>query len=88
MLQFLAGLSLGQTDLGQTNADPRTLVGLALHFQTSVGFAHDALSRFANPNLGHTCLQVGADGSRKLPQRLLPIVLARMADRLDTSFCA
>jgi fructuronate reductase len=54
-------------------------------FLDATRFAHDALSRFANPNLGHTCLQVGADGSRKLPQRLLPIVLARMADRLDTS---
>jgi fructuronate reductase len=48
-------------------------------------FAHDALHRFANPSLGHTCRQVGADGSRKLPQRFLPIVEARMAARLDTS---
>jgi fructuronate reductase len=48
-------------------------------------FAHEALHRFANPALGHTCLQVGADGSRKLPQRFLPIVEARMAARLDTS---
>jgi fructuronate reductase len=48
-------------------------------------FAHDALHRFANPSLGHTCLQVGADGSRKLPQRFLPIVEARRAARLDTS---
>jgi fructuronate reductase len=37
-------------------------------------FAADALRRFANPLLGHTCVQVGADGSRKLPQRLLPVV--------------
>jgi fructuronate reductase len=37
-------------------------------------FAADALRRFANPLLGHACVQVGADGSRKLPQRLLPIV--------------
>jgi fructuronate reductase len=48
-------------------------------------FAHDALNRFANPSLGHTCLQVGADGSRKLPQRLLPIIGARTANHLDTS---
>jgi fructuronate reductase len=48
-------------------------------------FAHDALNRFANPSLGHTCLQVGADGSRKLPQRLLPIIEARTANHLDTS---
>ena len=48
-------------------------------------FARDALRRFGNPSLGHTCLQVGADGSRKLPQRFLPIVEARRAARLDTS---
>jgi len=48
-------------------------------------FARDALKRFGNPSLGHTCLQVGADGSRKLPQRFLPIVEARRAARLDTS---
>jgi fructuronate reductase len=40
-------------------------------------FAADALRRFRNPNLGHTCTQVGADGSRKLPQRLVPVVAAR-----------
>jgi fructuronate reductase len=48
-------------------------------------FASDALKRFSNPSLGHTCLQVGADGSRKLPQRVLPIVEARLAHGLDTS---
>lgn len=49
------------------------------------GFARDCLRRFANPSLGHTCLQVGADGSRKLPQRLLPVVAARRRRGLDTS---
>jgi fructuronate reductase len=48
-------------------------------------FAGEALSRFANPTLGHTCLQVGSDGSRKLPQRLLPVIGARTAKRLDSS---
>jgi fructuronate reductase len=47
-------------------------------------FAQEALHRFANPSLGHTCLQVGADGSRKLPQRLLPVIDARLEERLDT----
>ena len=46
----------------------------ALH---APAFADEALVRFANPTLGHTCAQVGADGSSKLPQRLLPIVAAR-----------
>ncbi len=57
------------------------------HFPASLGaarFAQEALHRFANPSLGHTCLQVGADGSRKLPQRLLPVIDARLAKRLDT----
>ncbi len=48
-------------------------------------FAEQALVRFANPNLAHTCVQVGADGSRKLPQRLLPIVDARLKVGLTTS---
>jgi fructuronate reductase len=47
-------------------------------------FADEAMRRFANPTLGHTCTQVGADGSSKLPQRLLPIVVARRERALDT----
>ena len=47
-------------------------------------FADEALRRFANPALGHTCAQVGADGSSKLPQRLLPVVDARRARSLGT----
>ena len=48
-------------------------------------FAEDALRRFANPALGHTCAQVGTDGSTKLPQRLLPVVTARRARALETN---
>lgn len=44
------------------------------------GFAREVLRRFSDPLLGHTCVQVGADGSRKLRQRVLPVVEAR-ADR-------
>ncbi len=52
-------------------------------------FAHEALRRFANPTLGHTCTQVGADGSSKLPQRLVPVAAARRARGLGThSFAA
>jgi fructuronate reductase len=47
-------------------------------------FAADALHRFRNPDLGHACVQVGADGSRKLPERLLPVVGARRRRGLDT----
>src|SRR6202041_3233514 len=48
-------------------------------------FAAEALRRFANPVLGHTCAQVGADGSSKLPQRLLPVVAARRERALPTT---
>lgn len=47
-------------------------------------FADHALRRFANPALGHTCRQVGADGSQKLRQRVVPIVAARESRRLAT----
>jgi fructuronate reductase len=49
-----------------------------------VAFAEEALRRFANPALGHRCAQVGADGSTKLPQRLLPVVAARRERALPT----
>ncbi|HEY8060861.1 MAG TPA: mannitol dehydrogenase family protein [Acidimicrobiales bacterium] len=47
-------------------------------------FAEESLRRFRNPELGHTCRQVGADGSRKLAQRLLPVVAARASRGLPT----
>jgi len=50
----------------------------------AASFAGEALRRFANPALGHTCAQVGADGSSKLPQRLLPVIAARREQGLDT----
>jgi fructuronate reductase len=48
-------------------------------------FAAEALARFENPILGHTCAKVGADGSRKLPQRFGLIVAARLRAGLDTT---
>ena len=48
-------------------------------------FAAEALARFGNPSLGHTCAQVGADGSRKLPQRFGSIVAARERAGLETT---
>jgi fructuronate reductase len=47
-------------------------------------FAAESLRRFADPALRHTCRQVGADGSQKLPQRLLPVVAARRRRGLPT----
>lgn len=48
-------------------------------------FAAEAMVRFRNPSLGHTCVQVGADGSRKLQQRLFPVVRARIERGLPTT---
>lgn len=47
-------------------------------------FATEALRRFENPSLGHTCVKVAADGSRKLPQRFAPVVAVRAAAGLRT----
>ncbi|GIG21469.1 mannitol dehydrogenase [Cellulomonas chitinilytica] len=42
-------------------------------------YRDDVLDRFANPNTGHTTVQVAMDGSQKLPQRLLGTVRDRLA---------
>jgi fructuronate reductase len=47
-------------------------------------YAADALHRFGNDALGHTCRQVGGDGSQKLPQRILSVVTARRRQGLPT----
>ncbi|AEE47408.1 mannitol dehydrogenase family protein [Cellulomonas fimi] len=44
-----------------------------------VRYRDDVLDRFANPNTGHTTVQVAMDGSAKLPQRLLGTVRDRLA---------
>jgi len=53
------------------------VLAVAEDLPDAAGFAADAARRFRNPALGHTCRQVGADGSQKLPQRLLPVVAER-----------
>ncbi|MDQ0823221.1 fructuronate reductase [Arthrobacter sp. V1I7] len=52
------------------NAPP----GLDLH-----EYGESILARFANPNLGHTTIQVAMDGSQKLPVRILGTVADRLA---------
>lgn len=41
------------------------------------------LSRFANPNIRHLLAQIAADGTQKLPVRILPIVRAELAAGRD-----
>lgn len=90
------GLLAGQSTIAAAVTDPlvarfvrdivdQTLQVAELPASARPGaFAAEALHRFSNPTLGHTCAQVGADGSSKLPQRLLPIVAARRERCLDT----
>jgi fructuronate reductase len=42
-------------------------------------YGKQVLERFANPALRHTTVQVGMDGSQKLPVRLLPTIRHRLA---------
>ena len=90
------GLLAGHATIADAVRDPvvarfvRALVGDTLEVDAlpaalhPAAFADEALRRFANPALGHTCTQVGADGSSKLPQRLLPIVDIRRSRALGT----
>jgi fructuronate reductase len=91
------GLLAGHDTIARAVADPsiarfvRRLVTDTLEVAAfpqplqPAAFADEALARFANPTLGHTCAQVGTDGSSKLAQRLLPVVAARRERALDTS---
>lgn len=91
------GLLAGYDTIDAAVADPtiaRFVRGLVDHTLEVVelpgalhpsAFADEALRRFGNPALGHRCAQVGADGSSKLPQRLLPVVVARRERGLSTS---
>ncbi|GAA3346825.1 mannitol dehydrogenase family protein [Amorphoplanes nipponensis] len=48
-------------------------------------YRHALLDRFANPRMHHQLAQIGADGSQKLPIRILPVLRAeRAAGRMPT----
>ena len=91
------GLLFGHTTIASAVEDPVVssfvggliddiLVGATIDSSLSPeAFARDAMRRFRNRALGHTCVQVAADGSSKLPQRLLPIVARRRARSLGTA---
>jgi fructuronate reductase len=92
-----AGLLAGHDTIAGAVADPAIdrFVRDVVHDTLEVGefpaalrpaaFADEVLRRFANPALGHTCAQVGADGWSKLPQRLLPVVDVRSRLSLRTT---
>lgn len=90
-----AGLVAGHTTIAAAAADP-LVVGFVRHLGDDVlevvdvdldqadAFARTALHRFGNPALGHRCTQVGADGSTKLPQRILPVMSRRRSRGLSS----
>lgn len=90
------GLLAGHRTIAEAAADPdvarfvRELVDDVLavvpaDVPSAAEFADESLRRFANPALGHRCAQVGADGSKKLPQRLLPVRDRLVATRRSTA---
>ncbi len=46
-------------------------------------YVAELIVRFRNPYLKHRCAQIAMDGSEKLPQRLLPVIEARLAKNQD-----
>jgi fructuronate reductase len=89
------GLLAGHSTIAAAVADPaveglvRRLVDDVLEVvevdrDSAATFARASLRRFANPALGHRCTQVGADGSTKLPQRILPVMARRRSRGLSS----
>ncbi|MGH9106690.1 MAG: mannitol dehydrogenase family protein, partial [Acidimicrobiales bacterium] len=66
--------------LARKMVDEEVTPTLAVPAGVAVGsYRDEVLERFANPLLAHRNLQVAADGSQKLPQRVLATVRARLA---------
>lgn len=90
-LAWLGGL-LGYATIAEAIADP-TVRALSLQLinedvlptltaparMNLEAYRDSVVDRFANPNLAHTTAQVGADGSQKLPNR----VVGTVSDRLN-----
>jgi fructuronate reductase len=85
------GLLSGHTTIAQASQDAviarfvrllvddvEHVVGLPARLRPKE-FAVDALTRFRNSVLAHTCAKVAADGSRKIPERFGAVVRARHA---------
>ena len=85
---------LGHTTVAEAVADPRCREWLAQWWQEAsrhlslpmaelTAYQDELLQRWANPRIRHTLAQIAADGSQKLPVRILPALRAeRAAGRL------
>jgi len=84
------GSLLGHTTVAEAVADPACRGWLALwweeaarHLSTSTveltAYQDALVERFANPRIRHALAQIAADGSQKLPARILPALHAERA---------
>ena len=85
---------LGHATVAEAVADPLCRQWLARWWEEAsrhltlptgelTGYQGELLERWANPRIRHTLTQIAADGSQKLPARILPTLRAeRAADRL------
>ena len=84
------GPILGHDTVAEAVADPRcrdwltqwwteASAHLSLDQQELTAYQQALLERFANPRLRHTLAQIAADGSQKLPVRILPALRAERA---------
>lgn len=48
-------------------------------------YINTLIKRFSNAQLNHSCAQIAADGSEKLPQRLLPVIEIRLQQNLKVN---
>ncbi|MFF3500195.1 mannitol dehydrogenase family protein [Streptomyces sp. NPDC003247] len=85
-----AGSALGHTTVADAVADPRcrdrltrwwaeASPHLRLPARDLAAYQEALLARFANPRIRHTLAQIAADGSQKLPVRILPTLRAERA---------
>jgi fructuronate reductase len=93
LLAYAAPL-LGHATVAEAVADPRCREWLAQWWEEAArnlpmptaeltGYQNALLERFANPRIRHALTQIAADGSQKLPVRILPALRAeRAAGRL------
>jgi fructuronate reductase len=94
-----AGSARGATTVAQAVADPvvhgwleawwdEAAPHLKQPAEELAGYRAALLERFANPRMEHRLAQVAADGSQKLPVRVLPVLRAeRAAGRLPPAAC-
>lgn len=100
LLAYL-GLLAGLETIGQAMARPQLAEAARLYLEQDAAptlvappgvdlaaYSADLLRRLANPELRHPLDQVAADGTHKLPQRLIPVIRERLARGAEPRWAA